>query len=382
MAGLAQSVGFGIGATDCVADESRRMEADMPDIQLRFHKDMLVLSAPVDTTLARQGIHAARDRQYLNLMEPDVMVDALRLEEMAGAQCLVTPTEDITKARLAHVRMDGDAAKLAHAAVQIVAELKPQHILAEIGPCGLPLDASSKASLNENRAQYADAARAFEGEPVDALFLNGFTSINDLRCALMGVKQASDKPVFASVIVGEVDSPAALRESEAAAGAVGAGLGATSSDQHVLDSIAPAATFAGYELVEDEPFAGAAANKAPISPEQWPEAVALMQDLGASVVGFETAEPAFKAEVYAREAARITDLPLMAQLRVTVDPAEKRPAPLKPLEDILDYTPDTMAPAAVKLYGAGVQFLRATGLATPSFTGALAATVFGLDVRN
>ena len=150
----------------------------------------------------------------------------------------------------------------------------------------------------------------------------------------------------------------------------------------MLDSIAPAATFAGYELVEDEPFAGAAANKAPISPEQWPEAVALMQDLGAAVVGFETAEPAFKAEAYAREAARITDLPLMAQLRVTVDPAEKRPAPLKPLEDILDYTPDTMAPAAVKFYGAGVQFLRATGLATPSFTGALAATVFGLEVRN
>ena len=41
-----------------------------------------------------------------------------------------------------------------------------------------------------------------------------------------------------------------------------------------------------------------------------------------------------------------------------------------------------MAPAAVKLYGAGVQFLRATGKATPSFTGALAATVYGLDVRD
>ena len=28
----------------------------MPDIELRFDKDMLVLSAPIDAVLARQGI--------------------------------------------------------------------------------------------------------------------------------------------------------------------------------------------------------------------------------------------------------------------------------------------------------------------------------------
>ena len=72
----------------------------MPDIDLRFGRDMLVLSAPLDATLARQGIDAPRDRQYLNLMEPDAIVDAFRLEAMAGAQCLVTTTEDITRARL------------------------------------------------------------------------------------------------------------------------------------------------------------------------------------------------------------------------------------------------------------------------------------------
>ena len=84
----------------------------MPDIELRLGHDMLVLSAPVDATLARQGIDAARDRQYLNLMEPDAISDALKMEVVAGANCVVTTTEDITNARLAHVRMDGDAARL------------------------------------------------------------------------------------------------------------------------------------------------------------------------------------------------------------------------------------------------------------------------------
>ena len=250
----------------------------MADIELRFHRDMLVLSAPLDAALERQGIDVARDRQYLNLMEPDVVRDALRMEAVAGAQCLVTSTEDITRARLAHVNMDADAARLAQAALDIAAELKPQHVLAEIGPCGLPLDPSSKASLNENRGQYADAARAFGDGAFDAFFLNGFANITDLKCALMGVAQVSGKPVFASAVLG----------------------------------------------------------KAP-----WPELVETMADLGAAVVGIETAEPIDRAVAYVEEAKRLTDLPILVQLSVTkASPAATKG--LVPPQDIAEYTADTL----------------------------------------
>ena len=185
----------------------------MPDIELRFNRDMLVMSAPLDAALERQGFDAERDRQYLNLMESDSVLDAMRMEAAAGAQCLVTPTSDITTARLAHVRMENNASELAAAAHDIVAQQKPQHVIVEIGPCGLPLDASSKASLNENRSQYAAAARLFADKQVDAFFLNGFASTSDLRCALMGVGQVSARPVIASVDVaadGSLPSPSWL----------------------------------------------------------------------------------------------------------------------------------------------------------------------------
>lgn len=290
----------------------------MADIELRFDQDMLVLSAPLDATLARQGIDVARDREYLNLMEPDVVSDALRLEAIAGAQCLVTPTDDITRARLAHVNMDADAARLAHAALDIVNSLAPQHALAAIGPCGLPLDASSKASLNENRGQYADAARAFEGGAFDAYFLDGFTRLADLKCALMGVAQVSGKPVIASF--------------------------------------------------------------APESAEAWQEAADVMADLGAAVVGFETAAPADEAAELARIARERTGLPVLAQLRVT-DPGPDAARGLVPVADIAAHTPDTLPLAAAKLHAAGVQFLRATGAARPACTAALSAAVQGLGVR-
>ena len=289
-------------------------------------------------------------------MEPDAIVDAFRLEMVAGAQCLVTTTEDITRARLAHVRMEGDASRLAKAAVDIASEMKPQHVLIEIGPCGLPLDVSSKASLNESRQQYADAARAFEGCAFDAFFLNGFASIADLKCALMGVAQVSGKPIFASVALGrntgrdveEIRTADSKTTGDKSSGDAPSG-GASSSSGGTMFSLS-------YKPF-DEPVAPAVPKlNALLDPDSWSEAIAAMVDLGASVVGFETADPIDKAVADERARSRM------------------------PLADRTDYSPDTLERAAVKLYGAGVQFLRASGAATPACTGALAATVTGLDV--
>ena len=295
----------------------------MPDIDLRFNRDMLVISAPVESALRRQGYDPDRDLNYLNLMEPDAIRNALRMESTAGAQCLVASTAKLTQAQLAHARMEDDASKLAHEALTIVAELKPQHVLVEMTPCGLPLDPSSKASLNENRAQYAGAARAFADEAFDAVFLNGFTRVVDLKCALMGVAQVTGKPIMASVIL------------------EGSGV-----------------------LVGDG--------------SEFTDAVAAMADLGASVVGFETGEPPIVATAFVKQAAACADLPIMAQLRV----AEHAPRQGGPTAANPYYCPDAMEQAGVALYGAGVQFLRATGAATPAYTGALAATLHGLDVRQ
>ena len=73
----------------------------MADIQMRFHRDMLVLSAPVAAALARQGVYVDRDLEFINLIEPDSVHDALRMEKAAGAPALVLATRNMTPAQLA-----------------------------------------------------------------------------------------------------------------------------------------------------------------------------------------------------------------------------------------------------------------------------------------
>lgn len=293
----------------------------MPDIALRFHKEMLVLSAPIDPVLESQGVDVEKDREFLSVVEPETIQDIYQLEMVAGTQCVVTNTAGITNARLAHVNMEGRGLELATAALTIANSLKPQHVFAEIGPTRLPLDISSKSSLRQNKQQYERAATDFGAQGFDAFFLNGMNDIYDMQCALMGIRTKSDKPIIASL---EVD----------AEGAIG---GRKAQD---LES-----------------------------------SLKLMEEYEASVVGFSCAASLDCVVSLAKRAACVVDAPLLVQLQVK----KCNPKQLSATEDNPYYTPDTMIEAATALRAAGVQFLRATGKATPAYTGALVAASLGFD---
>ena len=79
----------------------------MPDIALRFHKDMLVLSSPVAPVLARQGFDVEHDLEFANLVEPETVRDALRLNKMRArsASWPIRPTSRRRALRIAAWRI-------------------------------------------------------------------------------------------------------------------------------------------------------------------------------------------------------------------------------------------------------------------------------------
>ena len=348
----------------------------MSDIQLRFNKDMLVIASPLDAALLNQGANPLIDRQMFNLIEQDTLSRLVKNDIVAGAQCVVTTTEDITSARLSHINRENEAKELAKRAIDIAKEGKPQHILFEIGPCGLPLDPHSRLSLNENKTQYKNAASLVSPESVDAIFLNGFVSIDDLKCALMGVSQSCDMPVIASVTI----SKDALDDQNNLASTMRVGKTGVSS----ASSSGTSKGIAEYFLKDSATINEEIIPPAPVSwsrcmdAHKWGEAVAVMSEFGASVIGFETPDSLANAEKYAIQAREECNLPLLAQLRVTKN--KQSHTELIPLEDRIDYAPEVLELAALQLREKGVQFLRASGLARSVHTAALASSVQGLDV--
>lgn len=305
----------------------------MADIQLRFGKDMLVLSGSVRLELMRLGTDMQRDSELTMLLEPEVFEDAYKMQQFAGAQCFVANTAGLTPARLAQVGMREQGEQLARAALDVVNMFNPQHVLVEIAPCGLPLDSSSKQSLNESCDQYKRMAKLFDDLQFDAFFLNGFAKCADLKCALIGIRKVSDAPIFASV------------------NADGAGMLAASEWSKPLPS---------GEALED--------------------AVQVMAEYGAQAVGFSTGAPIEQVVDLVERVRKITFLPMLVQLEVAEDVAcSEVDTPAEPTEENPYPSPDSMLPAADALYNTGVQFLRAVGQATSAYTGALVVATEGRD---
>ena len=293
----------------------------MPDIQLRFHQDVLVLSAPPEGALRRIGLEDARAQQLALLLEPETVEDAYQLEVTAGPQALCALTGGLTPIRLAKTGMEGEGEARAKAALSIVRGFKPQHVIAPLAPCGLPLDPWNAASLKENRAQYTRAAKLLKEQEIDAILLDSFESVADLKCALMGIRLVTSAPVIAVV---KVDGEGLLADGRG----------------------------------------------------RLAEALEVMADLQASVAGFATEAAPEAAVALAREAVELCDLPLMVQL----DVRQRDAAQMKPTAENPYYCPDAMVDAALALQQAGVQFLRAGGNSAPAYTGALAATVADMSV--
>ena len=269
----------------------------MPDIQMRFNKDMLVLSTPLDYQLASQGFDPS-DREYVVLCEPELIEEAFKLEKS----------------------IDVPAEEMALIAYETSAQFSPQHLIAAIGPTGLPLDPTSAVSLKQSKKQYHDAVLALIEYPFDALYFTGFKSLDDAQCALMGARAVYDGPVLISLVPNEEGM------------------------------------FSGGRTLS--------------------EGVALCDEYGADVIGVVSDAPARVLVGFAKEMASVTDKPLLVDVSVRrkdrrqFEPTDENPYP----------TADAMVELVVRLRAQGVQFLRASGAATPAYTGALLATVGGSDV--
>lgn len=165
---------------------------------------MLVLSNSCYWGLQELGFDS-EESAIANVLEADSVKQILNSYVISGAQCVCANTLDILPARLAHKKLDGRINEIAKNSLKIIFSLKPQHCIVELGCSGLPLDDASKNSLVEYKDQYVSSCRVFEDLSnnenlhFDAYLLSNLTKINQIKCALMGIRQASDKPIFVSV---------------------------------------------------------------------------------------------------------------------------------------------------------------------------------------
>ncbi|MGI6217489.1 MAG: homocysteine S-methyltransferase family protein, partial [Coriobacteriales bacterium] len=290
----------------------------MPDIEMRFNRDVVVVEGGIATMLARYGVVGLDCPELLNVTEPDLIEEIHRFFHISGAQCAITNTYGASRGKLQKLGLDDKLEDLNVEGVKRAKSCNPEHVLADIGQCSIKVKEDDAESYELAREQYMEQATALAKAEPDAIYIETMKRIEDAECAVSAAKDATGLPVFCSCVYDQ-------------AGMLG-----------------------GTTPMED--------------------AVDRLQLAGADVLGINCRLTPEQILDPAEMLIHATDLPVM----IAPDVSEPHREP----DGTITYagSPDLMSEVAKQLRALGVQFIGTCCGSTPAYTGAIFAAVSGMDV--
>ncbi|MDO4842721.1 MAG: hypothetical protein Q3982_08620 [Phoenicibacter congonensis] len=167
----------------------------MADLFLRLGQDVLTVAENARSALISAGLDIDAEAAVTLNVEPEVVDAEIRNDIATGAQCIVANVFSFCPSALRKMRALHEAENLAKLTMLSVENRHIQHPLIRVLPSDLPLDPTSKTSLNEHCEEYKFVANLFEKFDVDGFLLHGFESETELKCAMIGLRKASNKTI-------------------------------------------------------------------------------------------------------------------------------------------------------------------------------------------
>ncbi|MEO8970879.1 MAG: bifunctional homocysteine S-methyltransferase/methylenetetrahydrofolate reductase [Ktedonobacteraceae bacterium] len=164
----------------------------------------LLCDGAMGSLLYARGITYEQCFDALNLTQPALIQDIHSEYISAGAQIIETNTFGANRAKLEAYNLEGQvreinkrAAKLAREAREVSGQ--PVFIAGAVGPSGRPLQAPDEHRLNELRSIFREQIEALLVGGVDLLILETFSSLPELRQAVLAAQDIGGLPIVAQM---------------------------------------------------------------------------------------------------------------------------------------------------------------------------------------
>lgn len=174
----------------------------MPDILKRLGREVLVVDGAMGTMLQRAGMPPEQCPEELNVMDPQMVSQIHASYITVGAECVSTNTFGGSRTKLADYGFADRVEELNRAGVRLARQAGAQHIIADAGPTGLVMEPLGAATFDEVFDIFVEQIAALAAERPDAIALETFTDIAEIRCALLAARSVTDLPVIASMTFG------------------------------------------------------------------------------------------------------------------------------------------------------------------------------------
>jgi len=164
----------------------------------------LLCDGAMGTLLYARGIGYEQCFDALNLAQPELIQGIHREYIAAGAQIIETNTFGANRAKLEEYGLGEQAREINLRAARLAREARevsgqPVFIAGAIGPSGRPLQAPDEQHLDELRALFREQMGALIDGGIDLLILETFTSLTELRQAVLAAQECGGVPVVAQM---------------------------------------------------------------------------------------------------------------------------------------------------------------------------------------
>ena len=164
-----------------------------------------VFDGAMGTMLYQRGVFINRCYDELNIRDPEIVREVHRAYVKAGAELLETNSFGANEIKLAEYGLDAQVHEINVRAAQIAREAANGRALVggAIGPLGIRIEPFGPTSLEEARAIFRRQALGLLEGGADFFILETFSDLDEIRQALLGIREVSSLPVVCQMTIQE-----------------------------------------------------------------------------------------------------------------------------------------------------------------------------------
>lgn len=171
----------------------------MKDFRKAIAREIIIFDGAMGTMLQARGLKPGTPPEEALLNNYKMVVSIHREYAKAGAEVLTTNSFGLNPIKIREYGYENLFDKLNRLAVKAVREASDGKcfIAGDIGPTGLFVEPVGELKFKDAVQAFSKQAKIFEEEDVDLFILETFSDIKELKSAVIGVREVSDKPIVA-----------------------------------------------------------------------------------------------------------------------------------------------------------------------------------------
>jgi homocysteine S-methyltransferase len=164
----------------------------------------LLCDGAMGSLLYTRGVTYEQCFDALNLTQPELIAGIHREYISAGAEIIETNTFGANRAKLETYKLGDQVREINFRAVRLAREARevsglPVFVAGAVGPTGRPLQAPDEHRLSELRAIFREQIGALQEGGADLVILETFSSLAELRQAVLAAQEVGGLPIVAQM---------------------------------------------------------------------------------------------------------------------------------------------------------------------------------------